>query len=425
MPCPKCIEFGWPDPQEPVEGSEFCVFHAPAEQKGRSIDLFNLAVFTRINEWDQSRSCDLSGTIFPGDIKFFPSKTNTLLPMKFSHSKFYGKVDFSHFTFHGVALFDNVLFYKQAIFRNCIYIHCQDQVGTVSFNNSTFYNTADFRQSNFDCHTNMQNITFKADVDFGGASFNAWASFSSSHFFTANFLETTFNNQTYFNIVEFIHEIKFYTIHAHPESIHFYNLSSESIKNIKFRSNEVKYITFSCCTWPEFLHTQHEIECDDKLIDQYIELYCCLKQSAVAAHDQYMVSKWHFCEKSLRLEKIKKERGVYYFISITWLYSMFSGFGERPFRAGIWLTFFIFFPLLIYSIIYLSHTGISDALNYTMASSIINKWIQFIPIIKQIHWPAPTTLIDSLQFVFSSLWQLLIAIQAALFGFALRNKFRR
>lgn len=76
MPCCKAEEYKWCK-DEPVvnykddEGRGFCVFHAPQGKKRIPLEEFNTLVFTAIDSARETKEvCNLSGTVFEGDISF-------------------------------------------------------------------------------------------------------------------------------------------------------------------------------------------------------------------------------------------------------------------------------------------------------------------------------------------------------------------
>jgi hypothetical protein len=101
-----CEKYGWNDPQralytDPKDGKSYCLFHAPADQKKMSVDNFNLRVgqrIKRINDLNNKEiTCDLRGTIFPGEISF----SGVILPqISFESARFTERVFFEEATFN-------------------------------------------------------------------------------------------------------------------------------------------------------------------------------------------------------------------------------------------------------------------------------------------------------------------------------------
>ena len=169
-----------------------------------------------------------------------------------------------------------------------------------------------------------------------------------------------------------------------------------------------------------------------------------------------MVSKWHYREKLIQLKaefnvtnnlinlleqiedsnlKIKSRLKTWFKLllarpwrsKLSWLfwYWSTSGFGERPKRAGFVLIGLALFPLICLAIAAVIETGPALSINTTRAAQVVVDWLRLISFIKQEAATTDSSLLGASKLTLSSAWQLLIALQAALFGFALRNKFRR
>jgi uncharacterized protein YjbI with pentapeptide repeats len=154
---------------------QYCVFHAPQGGKGVSTNEFNELVFERINQAKKEKiECDLSGTIFEGDIYFRGfNKDNPLPDLKFPFVTFNGKADFMNVHFEGEAHFLKSVFCEEA-----------------NFMHSIFKGKADF----IIC-------IFKNDVSFFNVEFNSEAAFISALFYSkASFCKLNFLAQAYFSL---------------------------------------------------------------------------------------------------------------------------------------------------------------------------------------------------------------------------------
>jgi len=108
------------------EGKEYCLFHAPQGKKGMTLPQFNGKILEEIGDamYDKRR-CDLSGTIFEGDIDFTSS-----------HS--FPDISFNDGVFNGEAKLNNIVFAGSASFSNTKF------VGDASFVGSTFKEYTNF-----------------------------------------------------------------------------------------------------------------------------------------------------------------------------------------------------------------------------------------------------------------------------------------
>lgn len=371
MACCKCKEYFWSDPQDPVypdpsDKREYCLFHAPAEQKGMSPEDFNKKVFARIDaviaKKDEEALCDLSGTVFPGDISFQRYKEDNPLPaIRFDGATFGGEV-----TFLGGK-----------------------SGGHIGFISTTFGGNANFFVT-----------TFVGEADFGEATFVS----------EARFWGGTFGGET-----------SFHGIKAKRNSLHMQDLSESSLANLNFTSLETEYLLFKGCTWPEklYLETTAKRDANFKAAE---ELYRSLKQKAASEHDQPLVSQWHFREKLMALEQIKKRHPALRFCTATWWYWALGGFAERPVRAWWWLFALVLLPGVVLGVNALVETGLSWGFDGERVDAVLKHWLPYMPFAKI---DASGKDITGLKACLSWLSQLFIAGQTALFLLALRNRFRR
>jgi len=177
MGCCKCEEefFEWKDPQPPIyidhkEGKQYCVFHAPKDKKGLSLDSFNRRVFQLIlkvkaktNSSSTGDICNLRGTIFPGDIYFFQyNKDNPLPTINFSATTFNGNASFTHTVFGGEAKFSDAKFFGDASFVFSTFEY------SVNFYDSTFFRDAIFIGSLFRNRAIFTKVKFSGVANFSG-----------------------------------------------------------------------------------------------------------------------------------------------------------------------------------------------------------------------------------------------------------------
>lgn len=115
-----------------------------------------------------------------------------------------------------------------------------------------------------------------------------------------------------------------------------------------------------------------------------------------------------------------KDYFLYYVLS---LYKLSSEYGEGPSRATLWLICLLSLPLIFFC------TGpelevaskASNSIWAVPSSNAIENWLQFLPLVRVPEIGGAGWAMRLIMIV----GQLLITIQAALFGFALRNRFRR
>ena len=158
--------------------------------------------------------------------------------------------------------------------------------------------------------------------------------------------------------------------------------------------SEKEDFRFVLCKWPEENGTSSRPESPISFCAR-ASLYRLMKRRALSEHDQPMASKWHYLEKEMQKRENKPSSLVLFF------YWLLCGYGERPLRALGWLILFLVLPLLMFS---------------------VSEGLRYIPFTKL---PRLSDNYTGVQLLGMSISQLVITIQATLFGFALRNKFRR
>ena len=152
---------------------EYCVFHAPKGKKGVSVDEFNRLVYEEIERaMAENRDCELSGTIFDGDIDFRKyGGNNRLPPINFTKALFNGRVDFRGAVFSGDANFFGAMFIKGADFSGATFM------GKAYFFDSEFLEKADFSSVRFVDELSFSWGSCKKEVEFAGAIFESNTNF--------------------------------------------------------------------------------------------------------------------------------------------------------------------------------------------------------------------------------------------------------
>jgi len=327
---------------------------------------------------------NFSGAIFPGDINMWPHDSEGALPRCMFHNvTFCGEVDFSHTNIFD-SDFTNCVFLKDALFERC-------RVHSISFRYAVFFGNASFKYSKF-----SETPSFRC-TQFGGM---------------ADFNNCDFRKGGIFRYTEFMDKANFFRCFSDEGELHFQVVDME---DVSFSCGETPMFRFQTCYWPERLHPDRTDNYMPKALE---DLYRSLKLLAAEEHNMPMVSRWHFNEKMMALEQVPKARRLF---SMTWWYWLSSGFGEKPIRAFGTLLALVFIPLFILSLLSLVDTGITSSFDKQAVNAVFTDWLRCFPLSKA---PKVSSIpAGRLWFYWGA--QVLISIQAALFGFALRNKFRR
>ncbi|MGX7950448.1 pentapeptide repeat-containing protein [Oleidesulfovibrio alaskensis] len=197
------------------------------------------------------------------------------------------------------------------------------------------------------------------------------------------------------------------------------------------------------------------------------DLYRRLKKVARAEMDEPLASDFHYAEKEMMrlhgfeaflgrngsghgLSLTARFQGLGRYITLS-LYRLISGYGEAPLRALWTLCMLLFTPYMLLeptnNMVALWFVGIAflfsqawyiaplllalvlqhmsqgvlglHELPVEIGRTALDKWINFLPLTKL------DSSIPAVPRILMLAWQVAITLQAALFGFALRNRFRR
>lgn len=483
MACCKAEEFGgWCKDHTIVYtnnyGDDYCLFHAPKGHKGISAESFNGKVLALIEAAIATdEECNLSGTVFPGTLRLMYGDSRPLPMINFSMVTFSGNTDFSHVIFNRDANFSNAVFSQEANFSNAIFRESAYFMGAM-FNGLTYFSSY-FMSAAFNIDADFSNATFSNEANFGHATFNNHAFFYLTTFNRANFSNASFKgiatfSRAIFNGVAVFENDKenifqggvlFTEVKVVSSTIFFIGVD---FSNACFSLLEtiLANFRFDRCIWPRkkysglfawlnnkmfrlFTSNDTEIFYDeiqaetkegfcggwslkwrgmDSLTRYGVveDLYCQMKAQYKERHNEAEVSKWHYREKEMFRKKNLFRR--YIPLSATNLYWAFSGYGERPIRAGVILL--LLFPMIGIVMNSLGFKaggtvviqGFSFFLDWAKIGLVIQAIIEHALFIKD---PALKALTTGGAIILLLCTKILIPIQSALFAFALRNKFRR
>jgi len=195
-------------------GEEYCIFHAPKDKKGISVEEFNKLILEKIKHEDFS----FEGYIFPGDIDF--RKVEFLVDANFDAAQFSGKAIFAHAKFSrgarfyraqfsGDASFTDAQFSENASFRDAQFSwdanFCKTQFsGKAHFYKTQFSGDASFTQAQFSGDASFTHAQFSGIAEFREAQFSGDASFTHAHFScTARFTDAQFSGIADFGEAQF------------------------------------------------------------------------------------------------------------------------------------------------------------------------------------------------------------------------------
>lgn len=481
MPCCKAEEFGgWCDGCETFEykGKEFCIFHAPAEApEKQDVEAFNNEVFKRIDECKEREiKCDLSGSVLPGYIDF----SNKILPeISFDGARFWGSVNFRTVKMAGNTNISSAVFQNNAYFEYAEFSGDLNLINTVftqgvSFSKATFNKLVDLSATEFQGYAAFRKAYFMKSLLAYAAFFKRNADFSLAYIGSGTFDETefggdtnmrqiksrsiSFNDVVFGRLVDFSGAIfdgayferaMFNGVGKFVQTV-FYGASfkNSTIKEyLDFKSVDMSRVSivnawiermhFINCRWPTYksrtlwpCSEMRRTIWDANIIDNNVDLpvigknsiglFVCqsvspymlaetfrkLKRSASEARDEPLASDWHYAEKEMQRRAAWKDRKGFW--AALGLYRVFSGYGEAPLRAGLWLLFLLALPVALHLLLG-GAKGLCPNPEYCLPWTAVKAEIAWAP------W----------SYYGLRLYQVLVIVQAGLFGFATRNKMRR
>jgi len=442
MGCCKAGTYKWCKGLDTVytdeEEKEYCVFHAPKGKKGvANIEEFNDLIFTRILEARNSKGiCNLSGTIFSKPINFKQFCDNYDLPaINLSLATFNDSVSFKNVNFIGDAIFSGTVFEDNAYFEGTIFN------GIIDFRNSYFDKKADFKLARFIGNAYFEATYFNGTADFSSKR-TSWEirfirkKYPRTLLYEKRYLHKTFTKKAVFKLTTFTKETNFLECSSN-DIIRFEEVD---LARVSFIGSNLFEFDFLRCTWQKKFGRNilyDEINAPNinknKHFEKVEDLYRQLKRKYKDEHNEPEVSNWHYGEKEMFRKKILRRRLNP--ISFSNLYWAFSGYGECPVRAGIILLLLIIFIMIgmnyfglvpfaegnpVYEVAKIK--GFSGSIDWKKLWLLFYNTIQHILFFKA-PFLTPETLIGDIFLTVST--RIMIPIQAALFAFALRNKFRR
>ena len=354
----------------------------------------------------------------------------TFSSVSFDSCHFYYNVNMIRCTFNDTVNFTSCFcyftlelqqakFHEDSNFSHSCYseIDCfrVDYKGKADFTESTVGHRANLHRASFDNNAWFDNFRCFGKADFQQASFTKYAQFRHAQFHgEALFTSTHFTDGAFFENTEFFSSRSFSGCLAKSPII----MNHVDMGTMPMAQVSVESFRFVGCEWPKkagrrVIHEELAENSETNPRDKE-ETYRRLKKLAIEEKDFGLASDWHFNEKYWKLKREKRP--------ITWtrLYYIFSGFGERSFPSLCWLLIFMLWPLLLLSA--MQQGWITDPL---ADDGVLGHWLHFLPFIKAAKLNLAAYKDATWLIPLMALSQILISVQAALFGLALRNRLRR
>ena len=390
--------------------------------------------------------------------------------VRFNNATFESSAHFESAKFvSGSAYFDDITFGFDCIFEGALF----ENDNTV-FDYSEMYGETNLRAT-FNCNVSFKftefhgeayfsiphlpAAVFKGFTDFSYSSFHEIADFTSVRFNEALFLRSYDYKLPYFHM-----DAKFTSL-VIENKIKFHNIN---LQHASFILSDIRKIDFIECDWDNLdSRDQRHILHDEKLLFDKIgkptkehiplirsveSLYRAQKEKSGRDSNQYEYSLWHYSEKEMQRKRTILFQP--YHTATAWLqnafkwlalntYSLISGYGENPLRAGIVLLLLLLAAMVaigLYGIVPADTIAGTDLpWNSRTVLFKLGKYSSSLTIPCTEFGKVFTTTLEHLTFqkhvdykpygMFGSflkmVFQFLTLTQFTLFAFALRNRFRR
>nr|WP_321513165.1 pentapeptide repeat-containing protein [uncultured Pseudodesulfovibrio sp.] len=465
---------GWCAEEEIVHwdlARSYCIYHAPSKPSGA--DKFEDALFSKIKSTPEGDTCDLRGTIFPHDISF--SFLKELPPMDLSSAEFHGEVSFKGVTFKGRANFQGASFFKKANFRGVTFnqrstLNRVFFSGLVDFKKATFQSGADFWNATFSDDVLFVQTVFNGSTAFAKCIFEKEARFERTEFERVRFDKAYFKEHVYFigggssgrssflncEFAKSVHFVETHFVdadysHMCPGSIAFFK--EADLRRSFLKHAPIESFRFSACNWPIFerrrcIYDARKV--DDggffafeeqgrrpsplptksgkrmkvyKPPNSYVleDLFRRLKKNARDESDEVLASDRHYFEKEIQRKRLRTEKGTKTLRSYLLVYKWLSGYGESPVIAMWLLVLFALLPFVVLGINDLFQTGLTSSVDWGRFFELLADSRAFLPFAKHVD----SDNFNTIEKIASYGWPIIVALQATLFSFAVRNKLRR
>ncbi|MFZ5427290.1 MAG: pentapeptide repeat-containing protein, partial [Thermodesulfobacteriota bacterium] len=294
-----------------------------------------------------------------------------------------------------------------------------------SFNSTRFKGSSTFNQAKIQEGVTFSNNTFPDQTDFDRACIGDNVRFSEVTFDNiSSFSEAEFGKQVIFSKCDFKQPALF----RNPLSItdlRFQDMTAEQFKNADFIHCPLKDVTFTNIEWPRHYKEDRyhlPIEDNDNINKKAVaDFYRQMKKRSIDEQNQAEASFWHFAEKEAFRKHLKASKDKLLLRFYTGTYRFISHYGESPTRALVVLAGLLALLAVVVALGGFAIHGIKPPAFY---SERLGKF--FLTFGQYALLTTPTyTLPPGYAAIALVISRLFIPIQAAIFGFALRNKLRR
>ena len=255
---------------------------------------------------------DFRGTVFLGLTRFEGARFEGREPMQ---SASHGVVSFERSTFHNTAYFNRVQFphvtrFDKATFNSAVYCReakfsSSSRVGGAVFRRAQFRTLSDFSETDFEVPVGMENVKFHGEAKFTETRFRAESRFNN----------TKFQNTTSFRGATFGKPPKFFNTDIHEDV---------NSNGIDWSGAEQSY--------SHWLHREGD---PDSIVEDAEDAIRAWDRLALIMGSQEKLAERHVFHR-LKMRAQRQRDGTIPLSAANWLYDVLSGCGWRFGRALAW-----------------------------------------------------------------------------------------
>ena len=312
----------------------------------------------------------------------------------FSYAKFKGQTHFESTTFKTVSfsdtIFEGVTYFSSAKFKIKAFFHFVKFEEVTYFFNTTFKKVT-FRFAKFEGETYFYNAEFEGETYFSYSTFRNTVHFEDTRFNgNTSFYNTVFEDRAYFegkkdllgNENLCLNEVTDWSY------VRFLKLKLIDFTSVDFSKCKLSYADFSSVNLVDIRWAMKkkrriiydEIENEKNINYPIVEnVYRRLKKNYENSGDYPYAGDFHYGEMEM---KRRAQNKFFRWFSLTTLYKIFSGYGEKVWLSVLWLV--LFFLLFTFSYLFtglesgtlLSVSGNHEIIEYNFAFDFRSDSVQ-------------------------------------------------
>ena len=199
-----------------------------------------------------------------------------------------------------------------------------------------------------------------------------------------------------------------------PEKMHLRDMDMENVSLLYTDSRRMQIA--SDVRWPLKLRDEREAK-NRKAYRLVEDVYRQLRQNYEGCNNYPEAGRFYHGEMEMRRKAVWWRQ---YLPSLTTLYWLSSGYGQRPLRAGLWVVLLVLVFGWLYSLIGLEHANTPGAISHSVGAGLLNT-LEVLTFVRDRSY-IPAEILGRWLAVIQTV---VIPLQVALFALAVRRAFHR